>query len=240
MKKIIFSNKIHLSTFIFFWQSLEKSIITVLILIFTLKNMKNLGLLKKGFTLIELLVVITIIGILATGATATYTTQIQKARDTTRINDIKALDSWVNQSYNDVSEYPKGSTLSPELAKYMWKFPKDPKHAQPCNDGGVAANAPDCAYAYIAGPDNNWISFWEYELSTAFENLWNVTEKAGKDGGGIAGWQIVRLEIWLDTPNNNTTVGKDSVWNFSWITNAAWSAVAAVVDDELVVLINGN
>jgi prepilin-type N-terminal cleavage/methylation domain-containing protein len=46
---------------------------------------------KKAFTLIELLVVITIIGILATGATAVYTSQIQKARDTTRINDIEAL-----------------------------------------------------------------------------------------------------------------------------------------------------
>lgn len=52
---------------------------------FTLKNT------TRGFTLIELLVVITIIGILATGATATYTSQIQKARDTTRINDVKAL-----------------------------------------------------------------------------------------------------------------------------------------------------
>ncbi|MGB2110743.1 MAG: type IV pilin protein, partial [Patescibacteria group bacterium] len=34
---------------------------------------------KKGFTLIELLVVITIIGILATGATTVFTSQIQKA-----------------------------------------------------------------------------------------------------------------------------------------------------------------
>ena len=48
---------------------------------------------KKAFTLIELLVVITIIGILATGATAVYTSQIQKARDTTRINDLEAFKS---------------------------------------------------------------------------------------------------------------------------------------------------
>jgi len=52
------------------------------------------------------LVVITIIGILATGATATYTSQIQKARDTTRINDVKALQSGVEQSYQDASQYP--------------------------------------------------------------------------------------------------------------------------------------
>jgi prepilin-type N-terminal cleavage/methylation domain-containing protein len=54
-----------------------------------MKKLQN----KRGFTLIELLVVITIIGILATGATATYTSQIQKARDTSRVNDIKAVQS---------------------------------------------------------------------------------------------------------------------------------------------------
>jgi prepilin-type N-terminal cleavage/methylation domain-containing protein len=46
---------------------------------------------KLGFTLIELLVVITIIGILATGATSIYTSQIQKARDSTRITSISAI-----------------------------------------------------------------------------------------------------------------------------------------------------
>jgi general secretion pathway protein G len=60
-----------------------------------------------GFTLIELLVVITIIGILATGATTVYTSQIQKARDTTRINDVKALQSGIEQFYQDKAEYPK-------------------------------------------------------------------------------------------------------------------------------------
>jgi general secretion pathway protein G len=60
----------------------------------------------RGFTLIELLVVITIIGILATGATTVYTSQIQKARDTTRINDIKALQAGVEQAYQDQSVYP--------------------------------------------------------------------------------------------------------------------------------------
>jgi len=66
---------------------------------------------KKGFTLIELLVVITIIGILATGATTVYTSQIQKARDTTRINDIKALQSAVEQVYQDSGEYPHPNTF---------------------------------------------------------------------------------------------------------------------------------
>lgn len=46
---------------------------------------------KKAFTLIELLVVITIIAILATGATTVYTAQIQKARDSTRFTDLNAV-----------------------------------------------------------------------------------------------------------------------------------------------------
>jgi general secretion pathway protein G len=64
---------------------------------------------KRGFTLIELLVVITIIGILATGATTVFTSQIQKARDTTRITSVNALKGAVEQVYQDTSEYPQSS-----------------------------------------------------------------------------------------------------------------------------------
>lgn len=66
----------------------------------------------KGFTLIELLVVITIIGILAVGGTATYTSQIQKARDSTRMTDLSALRSGIEQYYQDYAEYPDASTSS--------------------------------------------------------------------------------------------------------------------------------
>ena len=67
--------------------------------------------LKSGFTLIELLVVITIIGILATGAVTVYTSQIQKARDTTRIKDIDALKGGVEQVYQDSAVYPGADTF---------------------------------------------------------------------------------------------------------------------------------
>jgi general secretion pathway protein G len=66
----------------------------------------------KGFTLIELLVVITIIGILAVGGTATYTAQIQKARDSNRLTDLEALRSGIEQFYQDFAEYPI-STVNP-------------------------------------------------------------------------------------------------------------------------------
>ena len=61
----------------------------------------------RGFTLIELLVVITIIGILATGGVVTYTSQIQKARDTTRLSDVKALQGGIEQTFGDISVYPE-------------------------------------------------------------------------------------------------------------------------------------
>ena len=71
-----------------------------------MKNLKS----RLGFTLIELLVVITIIGILATGAVAVFTSQIQKARDSTRLTDITAVKSGVEQYYQDNAQYPDASS----------------------------------------------------------------------------------------------------------------------------------
>jgi general secretion pathway protein G len=83
---------------------------------------------QKGFTLIELLVVITIIGILATGAVTTFTSQIQKARDTTRISDVKALQGAIEQGYQDQGEYPGlGVVFDTDVDAYLPRLPSDPK-----------------------------------------------------------------------------------------------------------------
>ena len=50
---------------------------------------------QSGFTLIELMVVMAIIAILATAGLAAYTGYIKKARDTTRIADLAALNTIV-------------------------------------------------------------------------------------------------------------------------------------------------
>lgn len=171
--------------------------------------------LKKGFTLIELLVVITIIGILATGATAVYTSQIQKARDTTRVNDIKALQSWIEQSYQDDQQYPGANVFITSLSKYMQKFPKDSKFGQPCYSSGT--DSADCGYAYKAESDDNEILLQTYEISTAFENSWNVSSKATTDKGN----DNVRYETW--TPKSvhiDTKVAKDSI---GWNANSTWA-----------------
>ena len=67
----------------------------------------------KGFTLIELLVVITIIGILATGGVAVYSSYIQKARDTTRISDQQVYAKAIEGFYQDSTsgEYPTNAQM---------------------------------------------------------------------------------------------------------------------------------
>lgn len=176
--------------------------------------------LKKGFTLIELLVVITIIGILATGATAVYTSQIQKARDTTRLNDIKALRSGIEQFYQDKSEYPNTDNTSTSyfswVTTYVPKLPKDPKSWQVCNKWSLA-NATGCDYIYAVSDDVNWIKYWEYKVSTWFENSWNITAKAEKD------WWLAtetnRYEEWLNINNSN----KSTLCNRAWtLTVSSW------------------
>lgn len=193
---------------------------------------------KKGFTLIELLVVITIIGILATWATATYTSQIQKARDSVRLTDIKALQSWVEQVYQDTSEYPYSTTFATQIVTYVPKIPSDPKHGQPCNDWGTPANAPECAYTYVTWPDDSGILFWEYEVTTAFENPWNVSTKAATDWGWT--WvETTRLELGLDIANNDSSTAAANVITsvVTWACTAAW---AEETNETNLIYINGN
>ena len=66
----------------------------------------------RGFTLIELLVVITIIGILAAGATSLAGNAQQKARDSTRVNDLRLLQSSLEQYYLSNDEYPEDNTTT--------------------------------------------------------------------------------------------------------------------------------
>ena len=190
----------------------------------------------KGFTLIELLVVITIIGILATGATAVYTSQIQKARDSTRITDLEALKSAAEQVYQDSSEYPHATSFVEWAAglwmtwmkEYLANLPRDPKHGQSCSNGGTAFTV-DCAYAYVSGVDANGIAFWEYEISTAFENNWNITSRAWKDTWA----DPLRLEMWVDTLNNDTVTAAATITPQIWACTAAWAA--SVLDTDIII-----
>lgn len=178
---------------------------------------------KKGFTLIELLVVITIIGILAVGAVAVYTSNIQKARDTTRINEVKALQAWVEQFYQDKTVYPNKTSDdwgSGWVLGYMNKLPRDPKQWETCAKAASATAQPFCGYVYNVTKDDNGIDQGAYEVSTAFENKGNLDSKALNDKMGYALNDPNRFEVWVPT---QAWVDTESDWEAT----SCWNAKAA-------------
>lgn len=61
---------------------------------------------QKGFTIVELLIVIVVIGILAALVITTFTGIQQKARNTERTTDIKALHGQIEAYYAQNGFYP--------------------------------------------------------------------------------------------------------------------------------------
>jgi prepilin-type N-terminal cleavage/methylation domain-containing protein len=195
-----------------------------------MKQKKSLQKKQKGFTLIELLIVITIIGILATWAVAIYTSQIQKARDTTRISDISALKAAVEQVYQDLTLYPASQDFGFNISPYMGTFPADSKHANWC--GGSGSTTTDCAYAYISGEDDNHMELWAYELSTAFESSSNRDNKGKKDSGN----DLLRWETGITIDTLITAVAG------SWVTLTKWICTLGGAEPSLwdLIVIYGN
>lgn len=191
---------------------------------------------KKGFTLIELLVVITIMGILATAATATFTSQIQKARDATRTSDIKALQWWLEQVFQDLQMYPwkavtiaaSSSCANPTTATaantsvycavsqwYVNKLPKDPKSGQAWNWSALE-------YTYNVG-NKDWVLNQVYELSHWVESAWSKTSKAINS---VDSWNDgQRAEFGHPAEGLNTCIG--AAWTGPCTTDStAWGVVA--------------
>lgn len=184
----------------------------------------------KGFTLIELLVVITIIGILAVGGTATYTAQIQKARDSTRMTDLNAIRSGVEQFYQDYTEYPTATvaeftgTGAKSVSSYVPKIPKDIKAGQTCGKGKSTVPG-GCDYVYNVGEDVNGIANGRFRVSTAFENAGNVDTKAAKDGGR----EDVRLELWIQLKDTGVSTNCKRSTKV-WTTETSVTRVIATTD----------
>lgn len=67
---------------------------------------------QQGFTIVELLIVIVVIGILAALVITTFTGIQQKARNTERETDIKALHSQIEAYYAQEGFYPQLSDVT--------------------------------------------------------------------------------------------------------------------------------
>lgn len=193
--------------------------------------MKKLS--TKGFTLIELLVVITIIGILATGATAVYTSAQQKARDSIRQNDVLALRSAVEQSFGDNALYPSTSTIGADVIGdgYMQAFPSDPKNGQ--SDAETLFE-----YIYAAAEDQEtFVMGQEYEISANFENEGNSDSKelAAGDGGNHTGLvdngDDTRWEVGINMGHVDTSADADSIDGTNVYEHGVAAVPAIAIDD---------
>lgn len=191
---------------------------------------------KKGFTLIELLVVIAIIGILSTWAVWIYTSQLQKARDTTRTTDLNNLRGAIEQFYQDSYVYPTWKEFANwtniSVKSFLQKLPEDPKNGEPCvawpATTGNTNSQPACAITYMVNPDDNWIWKWAYELSIAFENEWNARTKAATDG-----WDDnSRYEHFVWVANSNKLTTKLDKWS----SKIVFSTEAGDLENELVII----
>lgn len=152
---------------------------------------------RQGFTLIELLVVITIIGILATGWVSVFTTQLQGARDSTRVNDMKLMETAIHQYFNDNSYYPpvEASWLEPwftwSINQYVSKELKDPRDWQAIcwadndnTDGWDLSNSAVCWGFYVRTNDSFWLTDSAFKLGISFEKKVNTEKKAIQENDG--------------------------------------------------------
>lgn len=112
---------------------------------------------KGGFTIVELLIVIVVIGILAALVIVTYNGIQQKARDTERKTDVKALQGQLEAYWANNAKYPTLANLNDATfrsANMKGLDPAalaDPKN--PTSQAVCAATASNC-YGYTLTPAN--------------------------------------------------------------------------------------
>lgn len=137
---------------------------------------------QQGFTIVELLIVIVVIGILAALVVTTFTGIQQRARNTERQTDVKAIHSQVEAYYAQNGRYPTladlndGAFRDANMKGLDEDALKDPK--------GTAATLVDTptanAYSYEvlpAGCDNSTTDCAEYTLTATNEGGGTYTKE---------------------------------------------------------------
>lgn len=132
---------------------------------------------QNGFTIVELLIVIVVIGILAALVITTFTGIQQKARNTKRETDIKAIYGQVEAYYAQNGKYPTLANIndatwrSTNMKGLETQALQDPKAASPALASAPAANV--YAYAVTASDgtacDNSTKDCAQYTLTATFE-----------------------------------------------------------------------
>lgn len=102
-----------------------------------------------------------------------YEIQIEKARDITRINDLRTLQSWIEQVFQDTISYPTQESLETSISPYIFQIPVDPLHGQIING---------CKFWYDYEPIMTEIWIMWYKLSACLENDDYIESKAMNDG----------------------------------------------------------
>lgn len=143
---------------------------------------------SKGFTIVELLIVIVVIGILAALVVTTYNGIQQKARDTERKTDVKALHGQLeayqaqNGKYPTLGNMQDRSWISTNMKGLDLAALQDPKWstAATCKDGSnkaiVAGSASANCYVYAptdgsgGACDNTATDCVKYTLSSVLES----------------------------------------------------------------------
>ncbi len=112
---------------------------------------------QRGFTIVELLIVIVVIGILAALVITTFTGIQQKARNTERTTDIKAVHGQVEAFYAQKGYYPSSADLnnsswrSTNMKGLDQEALKDPK-----GSGYTVATSPaSTTYSYAVTNSSN-------------------------------------------------------------------------------------
>ena len=143
---------------------------------------------QSGFTIVELLIVIVVIGILAALVITTFTGIQQRARNTERETDIKALHGQIEAYYAQNGRYPTLGNLndstwrSTNMKGLDAEAIKDPKWASTIT-ACTASGAPSLATAAQANCYSYEVTPANCDNSTAADCT-SYTLKATKEGGG--------------------------------------------------------
>lgn len=140
---------------------------------------------QQGFTIVELLIVIVVIGILAALVITTFTGIQQRARNTERETDIKAIHGQVEAYYAQQGRYPTlgnlndtgtGGFLETDMKGLDKEALYDPKGDK--TDTTPLANAAAAnVYSYVATPSG-------CDNTTTGGDCTGYTLTATKEGGG--------------------------------------------------------